>query len=362
MKAQMERLGIQMHGVNLTLEADNPRLINYASEHLQGMVTDTVHTPELLVRCYWSQGDWNPQANPFPRDGTLNVIGNRMLGRRDELIWLDTLRMRGLQLRFRRDGARFLFEAAYRFDPSRASTNPATYEYKKLFSLMRYLVYHPLVWYLRKFRGWTALHASALESEIGGIIIAGLAGVGKSTTCVALMQKMGARIVSENLILTNGRFIYSCYEPIRLDEGSLALLGNNANGLKPMEFPVGVKEKTLFHLKWQELPQAVKPVALFLPEFRGSHYVRPLSPALAAEKIIAINGLVRELDDFEWYAAALDYLWPNVKLAPRPREVLQRLTQHVRCLELGIDPSAGIQVVVDDIVGALTNTVAILRE
>lgn len=361
--AHMGRLGVHMHGVRLTLEADNPRLIAYAREHLQGLVSEPVPAPDLLVKCYWSEGEWDPQANPFPADGALNTIGNRMLGRSDELIWLDTLRMRGLKLRFRRKGDQFVFEVAYRFHPKRAGVHSlAAYEYKKFFSLMRYLVYHPLIWYLRTFRGWTVMHASALDSAYGGIIIAGLAGVGKSTACVALMQRAGAQILSENIILTDGEFIYPCYEPIRLDEGSLALLGNQVGGLTRMRFPEGAKEKTLFHPLSRELPQKVKPVALFLPQFAPRHYLRQLSPGLAAAKVIAINALVRELDDYEWYAAALAYLWPEVGQAERPIPALPRLVKRVRCLELGIDPSAGVEAVVGDIVSVLSNPAAVRRK
>ena len=180
MEGRMRSLGVRMHGVTLTLEADNPRLIAYAREHLQSLVIEPVPAPDLLVRCRWSRGEWDPQVNPFPTDGALNIIGNRMLGGADELVWLDTLHMRGLQLRFCREGGRFLFDVAYRFHPKRGVAGAAAYEYKKFFSLMSYLVYHPLLWYLRTFRGWTVMHASALDTAYGGIIIAGLAGVAKS--------------------------------------------------------------------------------------------------------------------------------------------------------------------------------------
>jgi len=350
---------VQMHGVNLTLEADNARLIEYASEHLQSMVTEPVRTPDILVRCHWSEGEWDPETNPFQSNSPLNVIGNRMLGRPDELVWLDNLRMRGLQLRFSRDGSQFVFDVAYRFCPRRATADsrPA-YEYKKFFSLMRYLVYHPFIWHLSTFRGWTVLHASGLESAFGGIIIAGLAGTGKSTTCVALMQQARARIISENLILTDGEFVYPCYEPIRLDEGSLRLLGNGLDGLIRMTFPAGVKEKTLFHLLPRQLPKRVKPSVLFLPQFAPHRYLRELSPSLAVEKIIAINALVRELDDYEWYAAALAYLWPEIGRALRPIEVIRRRTEQVKCFELGVDPTAGVEAVVDDIVSVLADNTA----
>ena len=89
------RLGVRMHGVNLTLESEHAPLLAYAAEHLHNLVEPASANPDLVVRCLWSQGEWNEEANPFAVDGELNVIGKRMLGKTDDLIWLDTLRMKG---------------------------------------------------------------------------------------------------------------------------------------------------------------------------------------------------------------------------------------------------------------------------
>ncbi|MDZ7291735.1 MAG: hypothetical protein ONB44_09825 [candidate division KSB1 bacterium] len=348
------QLGVRMHGVSLRLESNHRPLLDYAREHLHGLVEMPSAEPDLIVKCHWSQGDWDPEVNPFSSDGALNVIGKRMLGNANELIWLDTLRMKGLQLRFRREDEQWMFEIAYRFHPKKEKLeNLPEYEYKKYFSLMSYLVYYPLIWYLETFRGWTILHASALASEQGGIMIGGLGGVGKTTTCVALMQRPGIALISENIIFTDGEFIYPCDEPIRLDEGSLAMLGDHLNVLTPMAFPEGLKEKWLFHLRTNDLPVKVKPAVLFLPQFSPRRYVTPLAPELAAEKMVAMNRLTRELDDYAWYAAAIEMHWPKTGLANNRIEVLRRFTANARCFELGIDRTAGVTAVVEDILGCL---------
>jgi hypothetical protein len=97
----------------------------------------------------------------------------------------------------------------------------------------------------------------------------------------------------------------------------------------------------------------VKPVALFLPQFTARRFVNPLTSELAAEKMVAINRLTRELDDFSWYAAALEMHWPNIGQARNRLEVLRRFSENVRCYELGIDRSAGVEAVVQDILGGL---------
>ncbi|MGH7494240.1 MAG: hypothetical protein ACREOO_17860, partial [bacterium] len=264
METPKTKLGVRMHGVALTLETDHPPLLAYAAEHLNGLVESPVAAPDLKVKCYWSEDDGEAETNPFPAGEAMNVIGKRMVGNADELIWLDTLRMKGLQLRFRREGWQWIFEVAYRFHAKKEKIeNLPEYEYKRYFSLMSYLVYYPLIWYLENSRGWTVLHASALAGAHGGIMIGGLGGVGKTTTCVALMQRDGIELIAENIIFTDGEFIYPCYEPIRLNEGSLAMLGeNNRNGLVPMAFPEGLKDKWLFHISANTLPEKIKPALL----------------------------------------------------------------------------------------------------
>jgi hypothetical protein len=345
-----------MHGVTLTLETNHLPLLAYAREHLNGLVVSPVSSPDVAVKCLWSQGDWHSDANPFAvsGNGTLNVIGKRMLGNANELIWLDTLRMPGLQLRFFRDQEQLQFDLAYHFHPKKGKLDVLPeYEHKKYFSLMSYLVYYPLIWYLENYRGWTVLHASALAMAGGGIIIGGLGGVGKTTTCVALMQRPGVELMSENLILTDGEFIYACYEPIRLDEDSLAMLGANPRGLTPMAFPDGLKKKWLFHLSTNGVPEKVHPRRMFLPQFAPDRYVINLMPELAAEKMTAMNRLTRELDDYTWYAAALEMHWPKAGQASQRIEVLRQFMNKVCCLELGIDRSAGLKAVVEDIFASI---------
>src|SRR5262245_4394882 len=222
----MKKIGVHLHGVTLNLEANHPPLLDYAVRHRDGMVQSPCPSPDLAVKCSWSQREWDESINPFPSNGGLNIIGKRMLGSPEALIWLDTLKMKGLQLLFRRVDEQFNFEVAYCFHPKQEKLQLAPeYEYKSYFSLMSYLVYYPIMWYLERVRSWTVLHASALAAAGGGIMIGGLGGVGKTTTCVALMQRDDMALMSENLIFTDGEFIYPCYEPIRLNENSLSLLG-----------------------------------------------------------------------------------------------------------------------------------------
>jgi hypothetical protein len=360
-------LGVRMHGVTLTLAANHQPLLDYAASHLNGLVAKPAGKPDLAVQCVWSEGEWDAKANPFATRDALNVIGKRMLGNAEELVWLDTLRMKGLQLRFRRkspfgnEPGQCLFDVAYSFHPKAEKLeNLPEYEYKKYFSLMSYLVYYPLIWYLENYRRWAVLHASALASPYGGIMIGGLGGVGKTTTCVALMQHAGFKLLAENLIFTDGEFIYPCSEPIRLDEHSLAMLGAHPPGLAQMAFPEGLKDKWLFQLEAHKDAEKARPVALFLPHFSSRRSLTQIAPELAVEKIMAMNRLTRELDDYGWYAAALEMAWPQASHARNRLDVLHRFTEQTLCFELGIDRSAGVEAVVEDVLRAIHATEFIL--
>lgn len=346
----MSSLGVRMHGVTLALETDHEPLLNYARRHLHGLIDEAVSTPHLRVQCLWSQGEWDETANPFATHEPLNVIGKRMLGNAHELLWLDTLRMKGLQLRFRRAHEQWHFEVAYRFHPKKEKlASLPEYEQKKYFSLLSYLVYYPVFWYLENERGWSVLHASALAHDRGAIMIGGLGGVGKTTTCVALLQRPGLALIAENLVFTDGEFVYPCYEPIRLDENSLKILGDDLKGLAPMIFPEGLKEKAMFHPPLAKAAEKVRPAALFLPQFTAQRYVKNIAAELAAEKMLAMNRLTRELDDYYWYASALEMHWPRRNHAAQRAEIMQRFTAATCCFELGIDRTAGVEAVVEDI-------------
>jgi hypothetical protein len=338
-------VGVRLHGASLVLHSDHEPLIDYARLHLGRLAVEAPSAPDIEVLCRWTEGEAGsdaPDASAAPRD----VIGKRMTANADELEWLDTLRMPGLVLRFERGGERWRFVVDYRYSPKRRNGKPVPdYEYKRYFSLMSWLVYYPLMWFLRHSRGWIPIHASALATPGGGVLIAGLGGVGKTTTCIALLERPGIRLLSENLVLTDGDRVYAVDEPVRLDDESVALLGASLPALEPMEFPDDLKKKRLYRAR--NIVESTVPVALYLPRFSDRSLVSPLDPALAAERIEAIGRLTRELEDFEAYAAALDLQWPVAGLLARRVETLHQLTRRVGCYTLGIDRGAGIAPVVE---------------
>lgn len=350
-----DTLRVNFNGVGMTVASNHAPLLDYLRRHLHHLVVEEHTQPaSLLVRAFWLHGPWDPEQHPFPVAAPLKRLGKRMLGNERELIWFNTLKMKGLQLRFERDGASWVFDVAYFFNPKREKLERLPeYEVKKYFSLASYIIYYPAMWYLARSRGWVPLHASALLSDKGAVLIGGLGGVGKTTTCVALMQHAGMPLISENLVFTDGDWIYPCYEPIRLTEESLAMLRGCQTRLHPMDFPEGLKDKELYHIVQNDLPERTRPAVCFLPVFSEKRYVMPLAPEIALEKIQAMNRLTRELDDFYWYAAALQMHWPRANLTNVQFQTIAQCIDNMPCFELGIDRRLGVTAVVQDIVETL---------
>jgi hypothetical protein len=94
----------------------------------------------------------------------------------------------------------------------------------------------------------------------------------------------------------------------------------------------------------------VRPSAVFLTRFSASGFVRPIPAHIARDLLRATNHLTLELNDFYWYAAAVDLLWPG---ADDPaRGVVEHLTRTTPCYSLGIDRSAGVRAVVEQVLGS----------
>ena len=358
----MASLGVGMHGVRLNLHADHTPLVDYAREHLggepaiaagSGLVTEPHAEPDLEVHCLWSEGERHDTSNPFPADTGLERIGKRMLGNPDTLVWLDPQRMLGLQLRVQRVGQRWRFDVAYRYHPGEKHRHELNeYEYKKFFSLMSYLVYYPVFWHLERTRGCALVHAACLGTGMGAVMVGGLGGVGKTTLSMALGQQPGFTLGAENLSLTDGVSVLPCHEPIRLDPNSVQLLGD-VRGLTPMKFPSGLKAKHLFHVRPAPVEPPWAPRALFLPRFSARRGATRLSPGEAAERFMAMNRLTLEVDDYLWFASALDLHWPSPGLTTRRTSAVEALTRRAACFHLGVDPTAGVAAAVADVLGSL---------
>jgi hypothetical protein len=356
-------IGIQMYGVSLNLYCNYPELLEYLSCLLPGLFGPPCDSPDLEVSARWVTEPWEKGASLFSDSPPLNGLGKRMQIAKDELVWFDTHRDDDLQLRFRRHHNTPAFDVAYCYQPSaKKLAKYPNYKYKKFFDLMRYLVYFPIAWHLERTRGWVLIHASAVAVGDRAVLVAGPGGAGKTTTCIALVARSGMTLVTENLLFCDGSCIFPVLEPLRLTGESLALLNDDLKELKPIALPGGLRDKSMFWLSDGQNLQAARPVMLFVPQFSNRGFVRPISPGVACELLSAVNRLTLELNDYYWYTAALDVLWPQSGNAQRQLNVLKELTATTPCYTLGIDRSAGVEPVVNQILQYLHGSPETLLE
>jgi len=147
-------------------------------------------------------------------------------------------------------------------------------------------------------------------------------------------------------------------EPLRITGASAALLSDELKGLRPIELPGGLGDKSMFWLPAAQKLEATRAAAVCMPQFSSRAFVQPLPPEIACERIGAINRLTLELNDYYWYTAALDLLWPQPHNAARQLEVLRTLTATTPCYTFGIDRSAGTEAAVRQVLQCLKDAAA----
>lgn len=332
----------ELHGATLHLSSNSPGLADYLQEHAQSMVTKPAANPHIAVRVLWvEKGSYNPQTHSFANLDQLDRVGRRILSSDEQLVWLDTLLVPGLQLRFGLCGEKLTMDAIYCFDPGRKESAD-DYRIKKYFSLAKYFVYFPLAWYLEHFHSLYMLHASAVMVNGTAVVIAGVGGVGKTTTSMALMRQEGAKLLSENLIFYDDGKVYSCYEPLRADDDSMALMGFTNGRFRPGQILPRVKDKNVYHLRRTQMADAAPVEALFIPKFGQETAVTRLKTDLVVEQLLAINTQTREVNAYYQFAATLGLHWPKGDRGELRILQLAELLHNVPTYELSIDPRRGV--------------------
>ena len=345
------RIGVGIHGVKLNLTCNYDRVCEYVVRLLGSQAGQAWACPDIDVTAGWRTEETPGCDAPFGAPSSAGAYGKRMRLSTHELVWFDTHRDKELQLRFRPNGARFAFDVdyVYRPTPKKLAKYP-DYEQRKFFSVLQYLLYFPIAWFLERTRGWRLLHASAVAAGDRAVLVAGPGGVGKTTTCLALVGLAGMTFVAENLLLVDGEQIHPVPEPIRLTDESLRLLGDEPLGLEDLSAVLGSrKHKSLFRLPTSVETAVARPAAIFIPRFSDVGFIRPIPSDIASELLNATNRLTLEINDYSSYTAALDLLWPQAGNAQRQIQAIEQLTGSTPCYALGIDRSAGVKPVVERI-------------
>jgi hypothetical protein len=188
--------------------------------------------------------------------------------------------------------------------------------------LLYLLGIYPSAWVARRRDGAALLHASAVELEGRGLLVAGPGGVGKSSLAAAALA-LGGRLVSDNLVLATAQRVRGWREPVRLaggaDDPASGLTDVGGNGWH------GRRDHLLAADRW--VP-SVRPALVLLPQLADRAAVHPEEDAVPwAERLLALGALAGELTRWRAFTAALDSL--DARPVADPRDTLTTLLSGV---------------------------------
>jgi len=250
----------------------------------------------------------------------------------------------GLTLRFRR-GEGLDIEAVYRYSATRRFVRWLMNLYRGkrrrsvrqqlLHHILRFTMYYPLFWHLRRCRGLGVLHAGAVEVDGVGVVLAGLSGVGKSQIAFSLLSLEGTKFVSDNLLLFNNEKVFSCPEPLRLSPSDFKALPDGGSRLRRLG-GAEVCKCNRFKIPPGETAEEFKPSILFFPCFADKSFLREMSREEAIARLLATVDPTGVLSDYRGFQCTLDLAFPPLRRISDGRGQLADLLKDVQCCVLGV--------------------------
>ncbi len=346
---------INWHDVTVAVNCNHAPIISHIREHVRPLVTTKLcDEPDVTIQINWREAEDGPAEYPLlalAENRRASKIGKRLYRIDDRLLWTDILRTKNTVTLLSLKKNRLCVEYDHYFEipPKKLQRNPQ-YRYEKYFSLLKYFLYFPSIWYQEQFQKRYLLHASGASMNGNGVALGGVGGVGKTTTCIGLLTRENTHLLSENLIYFDEKNFYQLYEPIRLDDNSVKLLGEKKDSVFPCNFPDGTRPKQMFHVHDRYLKNQCPAKVMILPEFYQESSAKQISAQKAVMRLENYNLLTREVNDYFWYAATLNLLeGANNFPTYRRIETLQKLLADIPAYQLFIDRSQGVAPVVETI-------------
>lgn len=345
------RTELVLQDVNVRVASNDEAFVAQVDNFFLPCIRPLAAPSQVKVNVVWVEAVQTPQVT-FTQQSK-GPLGKRLFFDRQQLFYDNWNRMPDLQLRFYWDGDTFCVDAIYHFNPKKKPYKPIAYlNEQHRARLMRHTIKHPINWFAEHQFQRTLMHASAIDFDGQAVVVAGLAGAGKSTTCLGLLAQPGARFIAENLIGCNHDTAYGFYEPIRLNDQSLAMLQASGEDLPVVHWKKH-KGKQHLHVEADRMSVAARIRHLVVPTFSDHTGLVELDPERCFEKLRAINSSAKEVHSFHSYTAPLRYVWAKPGQTLQQDADLMHLLRSVPLYELHIHPDNGVKPVVDVILDAL---------
>jgi hypothetical protein len=214
-------------------------------------------------------------------------------------------------------------------------------------TLLYYLVYHPILWHLSRFRGWHVLHGSAVTtSDRHAAVFAGMPGCGKSTLSVAMLADGDRNMLSDNLVLFDDSRVRACPEVLLLDAGSLQRVGGAAKRL------VSTGERRVYERNAYR-PDNVEvapcmPAAMFCVERAKQTAIEAIDSDQCLRAALAGNSLAKEVRRISMMGDVLDLIAGTDR--PDERADLVSLLRSLPCYRLQVGQGDELARVIADYV------------
>jgi len=346
----------ELHGVRVRIESELPTFLDYARVALEPWQVDDNGRFDIRSRLQWRDGLPPGKGNRNDKDaGGFDTMVWTRRPDRDLSIglkgaqWLriDDFPDLQMELAMKDDSVeltgRYFFHlaaggGAESLQRLRHRSQLEQLRGRRFSTLLYYLFYHPLLWWLSRGAGWQVLHGGAVATPIGAVVLAGMPGCGKSTLSVAMLADDRHRMISDNLVLhattDDGVNVMACPELLLLDENSRRLAGAGAAKL------VATGEQRVYArdaYRIADVELSPQPVAALLHVERASEFaLTPLDPSESAARLRAANTMAKEVRRIAIMNEVLDV----VSGARRYDEAtaVDRLAQAVPSFELRVPP------------------------
>ncbi|GBD25688.1 hypothetical protein HRbin30_01012 [bacterium HR30] len=313
-----------LQGISFRFRTDWEELHRYAQLHLAPLlesgrgqeaavevrVTSVLH---WVSGQPWPRARWGRATAEWPRVDRDLYVNER------ELLWfrVDDLRDLVLHLQAQEDGSLSLDGTFFFRLGNRALTDYLRrrwlgrrvhdFERRRFPTLLSYMVYYPLWWRGEVDFGRHPIHAAAVATPHGAVLLAGASGVGKSTISTALAAQNGNKLLSDSFVLLEGSKVLAVPEPILLDRPALRWLGARTEILCPIDHRY-MLERVGHHVVPAKLQLEASPALLVFPR-RGSQWrSRQMSSQEAWSRLSAANLMVNDLRRYYALAATWEQL------------------------------------------------------
>ena len=346
MSATVHPMTGSLAGVTFRFQTDAADLAAYASGHLAPLAAETVGAPVVTAALTWHDGQPPIEHSFARRMGTgIERIDRDVYTDGTTLHWFRVDDLRDLFLRFTWEDGRLDVHGDfyYRLGNSPLSdrirrvrrwSQRGALRRRRFTTLLYYLVYYPCWWWLEHMRDVHPIHAAAVTTDAGAILLAGASGVGKSTLAVALAMTPRARLLSDSFVLHNGDDVWAVREPILLDAWSRRWLRNAAEQLQPIDGSFGLQRRG-YLLPAARLSEGGRAVLVLFPRRTSQPFVRRISSEQAHHRLSAADLIINDLRRYWAFAAVLEQLQFG-GLAARREAHLARLVADVACYDIGV--------------------------